>query len=150
MLIEDVDLAHEFALAQVQIYELSQNLARMASAKTQAVTDLERAASFRAQAMRDLEVFKDEVARVAVEYAIEHDLCDVVNDALKKLGIDDRAPKLMRRAEITFNIEVEVPWFRRDDDLDDSVIIEAIEQEVRYGGYELLYKDWSSMGGIWG
>lgn len=60
------------------------------------------AEELREQAVNQLAEFKKQVAEVARRYAVEHDWCDTVEQALKELGIEPEK----RRARFTLTLEL--------------------------------------------
>lgn len=78
---------------------------------------------------REFDAFKETVREVAARYADEHDMCNVVDDALEELGLPPIAsPKRKVIFEVEVDPEGENGWV--DDDY-----LDAAREQIRYGGY---------------
>lgn len=72
-------------------------------------------------ASQELDAFKRKVAEVAQRYGREHGLCEVVDDALKELGIE---PRLKGKIRIVFEIPEEKfePFVDQGDDVMERIV----------------------------
>lgn len=62
------------------------------------------------------EQLAERVVETAKRYAKDHDWCDVVNDALKEMGLEDFTQPLKRRVYVTLAVEVDGDFTWDEDD----------------------------------
>lgn len=94
----------------------------------------------REQVTAELEAFKVKVVQVATDYAEEHNMCSVVDDALRDLGLEPKAKRYSGTLTITVNFHADLTR-RRDlpsegwvlQSLDGTASIqEAIQRHLRF------------------